>query len=170
MPRTDITEDRPYQRFQGINLKDDSDKNEANDIGNLVINREGILTNVKVPTAITDDVTGTPKTAYRFVTKTGTEVEADVDDVCAVPTVTGVVDNASSTTISGTNLKYIETILLIRKRTGKHAEVIVSGLDFDITSRAATSIECDVSGGATVGDRYNKCIITGPGGTAAYTT
>jgi len=169
MPRTDITEDRPYQRFQGINLKDDSDKNEAHDIFNLVINREGLLTNVKAPAAITSKVTGTPEAAYKFVTRTGTEVEADIDTVCAVPAVTGVADDGSDTTISGTNLKYVETILLIRKRTGKHAEVIISGLDFEITSRAATSIVCDVSGGAVAGDHYTYCIVTSPGGTAAYT-
>jgi hypothetical protein len=168
MPRTDVTEDRPYQRFQGINLKDDSDRNEAHDVGNLIINREGLLTNVKGPSAITAGVTGTPKAAYRFVTKTGTEVEVDVDQVCAAPAVTEVTDDGSETTITGSNLRYVERVLLMRKRTVSAAEVVVSEIDFDITSRSAGSIVCDVSGGPLSGDRYTFCIVESPGGAAAY--
>jgi len=170
MPRTEITEDRPYQRFQGINLNDDSERNEAHDICNLVIDKEGRLANVPAPTQISSLVTGNPKSAYWFLTKSGTEVEANIDNICAVPTATEVTDDGSDVTITGTNLKYAETVVLIRKRTGKHAELLVSGTDYDITSRAATSIVCDISGGATLGNRYTYCMVMCPGGTATHLT
>lgn len=154
MPKTDVQDPRRFDRFQGIDVRDDAEGNTLSDAVNVTVDVAGRLTRPKYPTRITDagtesaPVTPSVKSAASMYDKNGVSVDASINTIEGGSLVDAHVA-ASVVTITGTNLKYAERVLLL----GESDQCFMSGLDFTITA-TASSIVCTATSTTLIVGNY----------------
>ena len=148
MPRTDITEVRRFDKFQGIDVRDDAESNTAADILNLVIDSTGRLTRAKEAEAIpnyTEDI----KDAYYYADNNGVEVNANVDTVIEAPQIDRIESETSSNVKIYAKGDYkdkcfddVNKIILLKSRYA-----LISGEDFTFSLKTESGtqvLDCNI--------------------------
>jgi len=152
MPRTDVTDVRQFDKFQGIDVRDDAESNTASDMLNLVIDSTGRLTRAKESEAIGSY--GSKKSGFYFASYDDEEITAEIDDLSIPPSI----GNLTQTTITANGsyankcFNYVESVLLI-----SDSFVAKSGEDFDyeIIDGTQQKIVCDI----TFPDTVEKVVV-----------
>ena len=172
MPRTSVDDPRRFDRFQGIDVRDDAESNTLSDAVNITVDEAGRLTRPKYPSRLSDGgteaVPATPpvKSAASMYDSNGNEVSASIntieDPALAAPPKNITVDVSGIVTIRGTNLLYVEKVLLMKVTED---QCFMSGLDFTVTASAASIVCTATSTWLVKGDKaviwMPTCILAG---------
>lgn len=101
MPRSDIQDPQTFQRFQGIDTRDDAEGNTASDIMNVRVDDTGRLTNAPLPEKITTTADEELAVwAYHVLADDGQEVDCDIDEFTETPAGTLAITDATHFTIT----------------------------------------------------------------------
>jgi hypothetical protein len=131
MPRSDIQDTTTFQRFQGIDTRDDGEANTASDIMNVRIDETGRLTNANLPSKISTDAdTELAIWAFHALADDGSEIDCNIDEYTATPVAT-VVRNSNTVfiiTLSAGSALMIQRIIAIFGSTP--VKVLTDEIDF----------------------------------------
>lgn len=127
MPKTDVVDDRAYQRLQGIDFREHADQNVAHDCLNLRLNSASRMVNFAAPTKIKD---GSFIFACESKSPALEEFDLDLSDYESAPEITYIVsgDDGTSVKVGGVGLKNCTAVLY-----DDDGHCLESGLDFSIS-------------------------------------
>ena len=146
MPRTDIQDSQTFQRFQGIDTRDDAENNTAYDMMNVALDDAGRLTNAPLPAKITTDAnTEDAIWAFHALSDDGSEVNCNIDEYVATPVATVAVTNDTTFKVKLTagSATFVNRIVVVTSVAP--AKVLTDGLDFTVGITGST-ITCVSSG------------------------